>query len=453
MSLVLEPVPSGSRGSGRKEPAQADDSGAIPFRIAPDDPGGRYTAVRAPAGATLSPARLVDVILFLGVFSGSIVMFEPAPYDLVLVVLGVAAFACGLAIPRAIGPLVVLIMLWQIGGILNLTVPMVEAERSRTFVAVSIFLAFTCLYFAAAIADAPHRLKLIVQACTGAALIAALLGLAGYFFDIEALTRYGRAKGAFKDPNVFGPFMVLPLAVLVREFMVRPVAAVWWKAVPIVILLAGILFSFSRSAWFLALFVPLVLGFVVFLNARGSGRLRLIGIAAAGVVLLVLILAVALSIPEVRELLEQRARLTQDYDTGRLGRLARHWIGFEWVTRMPLGLGPLDFATYFVEDPHNVYLKAFLGYGWLGGLAYLALSAWTLAKLFPLMFLHRPWQPYAQCVFAALAGHVVIGWVIDSDHWRHFFLLWGLAWGMVALEARHRVETWRGTARRSEPTA
>jgi hypothetical protein len=41
---------------------------------------------------------------------------------------------------------------------------------------------------------------------------------------------------------------------------------------------------------------------------------------------------------------------------------------------------------------------------------------------------------------AAFIGMALEGLVIDSDHWRHFFLLMGMIWG-VAL----------GTSRRAQP--
>ena len=31
-----------------------------------------------------------------------------------------------------------------------------------------------------------------------------------------------------------------------------------------------------------------------------------------------------------------------------------------------------------------------------------------------------------------------LGTVIDTDHWRHFYLLLGLIWGAIALEYRHQ---------------
>lgn len=43
-------------------------------------------------------------------------------------------------------------------------------------------------------------------------MVAALVGSVGYFDLLpgarEMMTRYGRATGLFKDPNVFGPFLV-----------------------------------------------------------------------------------------------------------------------------------------------------------------------------------------------------------------------------------------------------
>lgn len=388
-----------------------------------------------PAGRAVSLGRLGDVVLYFGVFTGSIVMFEPAPYDAILGLAGVLAFVLGLKIPRAMGPLVVLILLFNIGGLLNLTQPMIEAERARTFVAVSLFLAFTCVFFAATIAERPYRLKLIVHATIGAALVAAVLGIVGWGLGIEQLTRYARAKGAFKDPNVFGPFLILPILVLAREFMVKPVLQVWYKAIPLFVLLLGVLLSFSRAAWFLAIFCMAVVGMFVFVVERNAlRRLRLVMIAALGTMAMVMGIGALLLDPDMGSFLAQRAKLVQDYDGARLGRLARHAIGFLWSTEMPLGLGPLDFAHYYGEDPHNVYLKAVLGYGWLGFLAYVTLVVWTLKALFPLMLKKRPWQGIAQCVWATLLGHTVIGWIIDSDHWRHFFLLWGLAWGMIALD-------------------
>jgi magnesium-transporting ATPase (P-type) len=216
------------------------------------------------------------------------------------------------------------------------------------------------------------------------------------------------------------------------------------------IILAGIFLSMSRAAWGLGAGALVMLGLVLYVDERTArGRMRLIAIALASLVGMAVLLAFALSFPEVRELFDERAKLVQSYDGARLGRFARHGIGFLMATELPLGLGPYQFGHIFPEDPHNVFLKSLMVYGWLGFVTYTALSVWTLAKLFAPMFLPRPWKPMAQVVWVLLAGHLAVSWIIDSDHWRHFFLLWGLAWAIIALEANHR----RRPATAPSPTA
>jgi Ni,Fe-hydrogenase I large subunit len=46
------------------------------------------------------------------------------------------------------------------------------------------------------------------------------------------------------------------------------------------------------------------------------------------------------------------------------------------------------------------------------------------------VFITMPWQPYLITALAAFTGEIVEGFVIDSDHWRHFYLLIGMIWGL-----------------------
>ncbi|MGA8820001.1 MAG: O-antigen ligase domain-containing protein, partial [Xanthobacteraceae bacterium] len=41
------------------------------------------------------------------------------------------------------------------------------------------------------------------------------------------------------------------------------------------------------------------------------------------------------------------------------------------------------------------------------------------------------WQYYLLAAYAAFVGEVAEGFVVDTDHWRHFFLLLGLVWGLT----------------------
>ena len=395
-----------------------------------------------PATRTLRDAGLVrlgDLILWFGVFLGSVVMIEPAPYDLIVTLQAVAALSLGMVLPRAIGPLIVLLLLYNIGGLVALTQVVYWQENPPMFVAVSFFLMVSSIFFAATIANHPHRLKLIVNATVWSAVIAAIIGIVGYKLQIEWLMRASRAKAMFKDPNVYGPFLVLPLVVLCRRMLTEHGRRALVAGALMMPILIAVLLSFSRATWGLAAGCLIGIWLVVLADAGHSReRLRLVGLAFAGVVALAIMFAIALSDETVREMLFERAKLVQSYDGARLGRFARHLIGFEWATRLPLGLGPYQFDHYLPEDPHNVFLKSFITYGWLGGVAYPVLAFWTIGKLTRHMFRDRPWKVEAQCVWITLTGHQIMSWIIDSDHWRHFFLLWGLAWGMIALEAQWR---------------
>jgi O-antigen ligase len=400
-------------------------------------------ASRAPIDRTVSAERLGDAFLFLTVASSGIVMFEPAPSDLFILIHAIVALGMGLALPRAVVPAVVLLALFNIGGIVSVTQVRwwegVDHGHPFIFVAISLMLAINAVFFAAICAERPHRLTIVMKAMVAAGVLVSVLGILGYGLKIEALMRAGRAKSTFKDPNVFGPFLVVPLIYLARVILTEKARKIWPQFVWAAIIVAGIFLSMSRAAWGLAAGTLLMLGLVLYVDERTArGRLRLITIGLASLLGIVALLAFALSFPEVRDLFDERAKLVQSYDGARLGRFARHGIGFLMATELPLGLGPYQFGHIFPEDPHNVFLKALMVYGWLGFVTYTALSFWTLAKLFAPMLLPRPWKAMAQVVWVLLAGHLAVSWIIDSDHWRHFFLLWGLAWAIIALEARHR---------------
>ena len=94
------------------------------------------------------------------------------------------------------------------------------------------------------------------------------------------------------------------------------------------------------------------------------------------------------------------------------------------------------FGKIFPEDEHNIYLKSLMAYGWIGFLSYLALIAWTVSMGFRYMLRDRPWQPYLMIAWIVLIGHMLVGAVIDTDHWRHFYLVLGIVWGCGAAEWR-----------------
>ena len=390
-------------------------------------------------------AKLIGLItsgaVFLGIFLSGFVIDEPAPYDLYMTGLIAVWALFGLRISRAVSPLLVLLVLFNIGGLIAMT-QMEDLMDTPLYLSVSLFLAFTAVFFAAVVEAKPDIYRLIFMAYVASAVLTSIAGIAGYFhlFPGAAIfTKYERAAGVFQDPNVFGPFLALPGIYLLYLLLTGPVSRMPLIAMPLLIIVGGIFLSFSRGAWGLFAVAAILLTGALFLQSRsGMFRLRIVVMTIAALVLLVAAMLVILQIPGVADMFTNRAKLAQDYDSARLGRFARYGIGFALALEKPLGIGPLVFGQIYGEDTHDIWLKALMDYGWLGFLSYLTLTVWTVAAGFRLLLRDRPWQPYVLCAYVVYLGHIGLGTVIDTDHWRHMYLLFGLIWGGIALEYRYQ---------------
>lgn len=403
-----------------------------------------YPRVAHPQRATL---RLIgSAAVAFGVFLSGFVINEPAPYELWMAALVGLWFILGLRISRSTAPLLALLLTFNVGGMLSLT-QMKDIADGPMYVAVSSFLALTAVFYAAIIEDSHRRLPLIFNAWTFAAVITATLGILGYFHAFpgsEVFTLYDRAKGAFQDPNVFGPFLVPPSLYLVHGILTGQLRTAPIKATALLILALGVFLSFSRAAWGLFLLTIILLIFVMLLKERsGAFRLRILILSLAAILMMVASLVIALQFPKVSDLFSTRAQLVQQYDGEHLGRFDRHRIGFTMMMERPLGIGPMVFGTIFPEDEHNIWLKSLTTYGWLGFVSYVGMLCWTLYLGFRNLLKDRPWQPYLMIAWIGVLGHAAIGNVIDIDHWRHVYLLFGVVWGCAALEARHAMRSAR----------
>ena len=390
-------------------------------------------------------AKLIALIssaaVGLGVFLSGFVIEEPAPYELYMAGLIAVWALFSLRISRAVTPLLVLLVLFNIGGMIAMT-QMANLMDTPLYLAVSLFLAFTAVFFAAVTEVQPALYRPIFLAYVISAVLTSTVGIIGYFGlmpGAEIFTKYNRAAGAFQDPNVFGPFLTLPGIYLLYRLLTGSPARMFFYAVPLLIIVGGIFFSYSRGAWGLFGASAILLTGALFLqSSSGKFRLRIVVMSVAAIALLIVAFLVILQIPGVAEMLTTRAQLVQDYDEARLGRFARYVIGFQLAMEHPLGIGPLVFGQIYGEDTHNIWLKALMDYGWLGFASWAIMIFWTIAAGFKTLFRNRPWQPFVLCAYVVFIGHVALGTVIDTDHWRHFYLLLGLIWGGIALEYRHQ---------------
>ncbi|MEM9999669.1 MAG: O-antigen ligase family protein [Pseudomonadota bacterium] len=388
-------------------------------------------------------AALSSLSLFLGAFLSGFVINEPAPYELYMAALIFVWALFGLRIPSATMPLIIFLMVFNIGGVISLAV-LPDMTSQLIYVLVSFFLAFTSIFFAAVIAADHRRLTVLMNGYLAAAILTALAGILGYFGLIpggDIFTRFGRARGVFEDPNVFAPFLILPTLYCLHALMTKDLSGLAPRLAMTLILAMGIFLSFSRAGWGMLVLCTVMLA-VLTVAASNSNRLRLrvLIMSMSAVAIALVAFLIALQFDVVRDMFTERAQLVQSYDGAREGRFARHWIGLKLALEHPFGIGPLEFGKRFGEDTHNIWLKALFDYSWLGFVAYVLLVFWTIGAGFKIMFRDRPWQSVLMCAWVVFVGHTIIGYVIDTDHWRHFFLILGLIWGCIALEARWQRE-------------
>jgi hypothetical protein len=312
-------------------------------------------------------------------FASSFLVFvEPAPFEIAFGLMAAVFMLTGLRISVMFLPLIALLVLYNLGGGMSL---MLVADESRAiwFIAISLYMAVMGVFVAAVFSeDTVRRLELMKSGYVFAGVIASAAGVMGYFdiagtFDL--FTKYGRAMGTFKDPNVFSTYLILPFVILVQGFFIASHKRPAMAFAALLAVSAGLFLSFSRGAWAVAVGATALCVFLNFLTARTNAvRARIVLIGLAGLGLFAVLLAIALQFEAIRATFEVRASLNQEYDVGETGRFGNHLRAIPFMLDLPHGFGPTMFRDYFPEDPHNTYLNAFSSYGWLGGVSYWSAS-------------------------------------------------------------------------------
>jgi hypothetical protein len=386
----------------------------------------------------ISYAAIKRGVLWLLTACSGLALIEPSPYELVFL-LAVFVFAVtGIRFSQKLLPMALLLLLYNIGGTFAL-IPWMDDAAAVRFTAVSVYLMVTAIFLAAIMADdALGRLDTLRKGYLFAAWFAGFAGILGYF-DVGGLgaifSLYGRASGTFKDPNVLGPFLVLPIIYVLQHILsgrLGLMRGLLVMSVP----LAALFLTFSRGAWGNLVAAALLMIALTFLTAPNADRrARIVALTLAALGLLTVALLVALSFENIRSIFEMRASLVQEYDGGVTGRFGNQLRSIPLLLDEPNGFGPLRFRWLFPEDPHNVYINAFASYGWLGGVSWLALMAATCLVGWRLVFQRSPTQNHAIVLWSVLFVTILQGLQIDTDHWRHMYLMLGLVWGVAALPA------------------
>ncbi len=394
-----------------------------------------------------SAPRILVALIWITFSISQFVFVEPAPYD--VAIFGLAVLACFL--PVKLTPVLALLIFAlcvNACGQLIAAALSIEVGESMIFAATSVFLNLSAVLIAVYIFSYPVQLvPALVNGYVFAAFSAAVIGICAYFSLFGELSSefllYLRVKSTFKDPNVYGAFLVMPAVYCLDQILTRPLKySLHWLGSFLVIAL-GILLSFSRGAWtglVISSGISVFLLLIAFPNRQFRARILLI--TSVAICLAALMISIALNIEVVWKLFEIRFAAVQDYDVGSQGRFANQWNSILFIINHPLGVGFGDFGRILSETaPHNVYLLMLMTAGWLGGVAYWTLIAVTLIKGMQLVLSPMPFPIFTVSLLSTFISLVLMGLIVDTHHWRFFFIVLGIVWALIALDCTNPQRT------------
>jgi hypothetical protein len=397
---------------------------------------------------------LENRMLWLLVASSFVAFVEPSPYEFLFAACLPVFLAARLRITTPLLPALLLLIGYAMAAALAI-IPYFDEPRAVQYAMTSIYLSFSTVVFAAIFAQDPAgRLKAVTSGWILAALVASVLGLLGYFDVAGTGSLFSlnfRASGTFKDPNVFGPFVAVPALLLIQRMLTGTSRHPIIDLGVLLVLLGGVFFSFSRGAWGITVFGAAMCALLTLATTDSwRTRLRIVVLGTLGAVLLASLLGAVVSIDGVADIFQDRATLLKEYDQGPKGRFGQIPGLIIWLLDHPEGWGPLMTEVRLITAPHNQFVSAFGNFGWFGGFAYLALMGATCFVGFRTVFIRTSWQNVYIAYWSIAFMQILQGLQIDTNNWRHFWLLIGIVWGCAAAA---RASDAARPARRGAPLA
>lgn len=400
---------------------------ALGTRAAPP-PGVTIGVGTAAIGLFVLAVGRYELAAGLGMFLFGVVFIEPSPPDAVLGVVMLVAVLTGRFSLHAVP----LPMLAAVIGLLALnTISAIFAVypgRAVFFFAITAYLAAFALWLTGYV-NSVARARSVIRPLVAGAVVSSLVGVAVLIASFPGkgfvdFSDGARARGFFKDPNVFGPFLVV-VALIVLSEILEPRLLRGRLVTKLAILLSlslGIVFAYSRAAWLNAA-VGLAVMMGIYALRRGGGR---------NVAKIAVTLAVAFAIGTVTlaatgqlDFLSQRAQL-QSYDTE---RFAGQREGVRLAQTHPLGIGPGQFEDTVGIAAHSTYVRTLAEQGVLGLIATFLLLAGTLALAALNAVSGRDsYGISSAALLAAWCGVMANSAFVDTLHWRHLWLIAALIW-------------------------
>lgn len=393
---------------------------------------------------SFSLQRVLFLFVWLTFFTNALVFKEPAPCDLLMMAFVIILPLFGLVRFTPVH------ILFFIGWMIVIATGLIVAGTHEFYflsvrhMLITAYLAMFAVVLAGFInKDPKQHLEIILNGYMCGAIIAAVAGIVGYFDLIpgaqELFTKWSRVRGTFKDPNVFGPYLVPAFLFCIHNLLNNKHTNKLISLLLMGLFLFGILMCFSRGAWLVCAVASfLYLGFFFFTAKTNRQRQRTMLFSVFGLVGLLVLLGLALQSEKIKALWSERVSISQNYDIGDQGRFSGHRKAVNVILENPIGIGALYFGYYYHHElPHNLYLSMYLSTGWIGGTVFLILIISTLILGATVMFKRSSYQHYHAIMYSTYVGLVIESYIIDSDHWRLLYILMGIIWGTYAA-SRHK---------------
>lgn len=373
-------------------------------------------------------------IFLFSVMLSFFVVVEPAPTDLAfMIAAGVFCFARPQKTAFLSGTVWIGIFLYLFFSVLSLVFVQyapVGALRAVLIEFYMIGLFVLTAYFMKTRGDAGFAV--VLAALTVGAVLASLVTIVALldlipnsdiFYRGEGV-RY-RVKATFKDPNVFGPFLV-PCILFTVWVIVESARARLVAFGVLGLLMISLLSTYSRGAW-IHTFISLGFFSLALMIYRPTARFTFGGIVWFVILVLATILLFLDQITArlADSFLASRLSL-QSYDTSRFSYVAD---AAQQIWEHPLGVGPTQAPYLYGYLPHNTFVAFAMHNGIPASLGLALIYGGAMTRCAVKILAQRPgWTKYA-LIFGVLLGLLVLMQVVGAIHWRHLYLVCGMAFG------------------------
>jgi hypothetical protein len=365
-----------------------------------------------------------------------VVDVQPAPVDAIfalLIATTVATVRTRPLIPAFVGVPLASFVLLTILSITNA----VDLKRAISFEGITLYMVILGVWLSWAFAKR-EWVRVGMKMYIVAAVASAALGPLGLYLHLSSRLVWGgaRAEGLFKDPNVYGAFLV-PAAIILLDEIGSPKILGWRRRTEIAlfaIVSLGVVVSYSRAAWLDFAVAVATLVFVQSARRGGFKRAaRSIGILAACALAGLTMLAATGSL----HFLLERSHL-QTYDQQ---RFSNQDFAFSDMFHHVFGFGPGQSEVLLPISAHSTFVRAAFEQGFLGFATLVLVLVGTL--LCAIRLARHTVEVNGVGTGALLAiwlGQVVNSFFIDTLHWRHLWVWAALIWCSYSLMTREPSE-------------